>query len=149
MNFCLLNTLLVAQNKIIIQFRNGTENALLLDQLQKITFNAGMLEMKNKSEIIQSIKIEEIQKIRFGTNSSISLPESDRILQIFPNPVTEYFTVKNAPAENSTAIIYSIDGRKIKEIIVNSAAQNINVTELQPGIYLLRIDKFTFKFSKL
>lgn len=147
--FCFLSMQSIAQKSIIVQLRNGSESYVQLEQLQKITLGASMLELRNPSEILQSFKIEEIQKIRFGVYSSITSPTSEFNLQVFPNPVTDFFTIRNAPKETYKATIHSIDGRIIKEISNIGENQEINVAELQTGIYLLRVNKSIIKFSKL
>ncbi len=147
--FCLKNTGSMAQKSIIVQLRDGSENGVQLELLQKITFNAGFLQLRKTSEIIRTYSVDDIQKICFGIYSSVISPDYEGNLKIFPNPVSDYFTIKNAPSEKYIASIFSIDGRIIKEVIVNDEKQQINVEELQSGIYLLRINKSTIKFSKL
>lgn len=149
MNFGTLSVNSVAQKSIIVQLRDGSESALQLELLQKMTFATGILELRNPSEILLSFNIEEIQKIRFGVYSSVVSPATERVLQLFPNPVSDYFTLKNASKETCKATIFSIDGRIMKEIILKGENQQINVTELKTGIYLLRTNKSTLKFSKL
>ncbi len=147
--FCLTNAASIAQKSIIVQIRDGSESGVQLELLQIITFNAGFLQLRNTSDIIRSYSVDDIQKISFGIYSSVISPDHEGNLQVFPNPVSDYFTIKNAPPEKYIASIFSIDGRIIKEVIVNEENQQINVEELQSGIYLLRINKSTIKFSKL
>lgn len=149
MIFWLTNFSSVAQKSIIMQFRVGSESGLQLDQLQKITFSSGMLQLRSSSEILQSYKVEDIQKIRFGLFSSVISPELKVKLNAFPNPASDFLIIKNAPYENFTATIFSIDGRLQKQIIVANINQPIDISELQPGIYLLCINQLTIKFSKL
>jgi hypothetical protein len=79
-----------------MQFRDGSESGLQLDQVQKITFSSGILQLRSSSEILQSYKVEDIQKIRFGLFSSIISPVSKENLFVFPNPVSDFLYIKNS-----------------------------------------------------
>jgi hypothetical protein len=131
-----------------MQFRDGSEIGLQLDQLQKITFSSGMLQLWSSSEILQSYKVENIQKIRFGLFSSVTSPELKVKLNVFPNPASDFLIIKNAPYENFTVTIFSIDGHLQKQIVTN-INQPFDVSDLQSGMYLLCINQLTIKFSKL
>jgi len=149
MIFWLTNFSSLAQKSIIMQFRDGSESGLQLDQLQKITFSSGMLQLWSSSEIFQSYKVEDIHKIRFGLFSSVITPELKEKINVFPNPASDFLIIKNAPYENFTATIFSIDGHIQKQIIITNVNQPVDVSDLQPGIYLLCINQLTIKFSKL
>jgi hypothetical protein len=148
MIFWLTNFSSLAQKSIIMQFRDGSEIGLQLDQLQKITFSSGMLQLWSSSEILQSYKVENIQKIRFGLFSSVTSPELKVKLNVFPNPASDFLIIKNAPYENFTVTIFSIDGHLQKQIVTN-INQPFDVSDLQSGMYLLCINQLTIKFSKL
>jgi hypothetical protein len=148
MIFWLTNFSSLAQKSIIMQFRDGSEIGLQLDQLQKITFSSGMLQLRSTSDILQSYKVENIQKIRFGLFSSVTSPELKVKLNVFPNPASDFLIIKNAPYENFTVTIFSIDGHLQKQIVTN-INQPFDVSDLQSGMYLLCINQLTIKFSKL
>jgi hypothetical protein len=85
--------------------------------------------------------------------SKISLPnlsttnfDIENQVSIYPNPTSNYLTLKNV-LENSKIIISDLNGRIIKQFIYQKP--NIDLQSLEKGIYLLTInnDK-TFKFIK-
>lgn len=83
--------------------------------------------------------------------ASLSNPEfnSDSTLKIYPNPVLDNLNVQSYKPIKETAI-YDLVG---KLIIVNRNAEIIDVSNLAPGVYILKAINFTgdtsfFKFIK-
>ena len=65
------------------------------------------------------------------------------VLQIFPNPVTDYVSVSYPAAPVKTTVsIYSMDGKKrITSIIAAGSGQSaIDVSALQKGLYFIKLD---------
>ncbi len=58
---------------------------------------------------------------------------------VFPNPADNYFTL-NIPEFNSQKFeIYSIEGKKIKQIRLSSQSSNIDITDISNGTYIYKI----------
>lgn len=70
--------------------------------------------------------------------------------EIFPNPATDFITLKNA--EFTTAYIYSAGGKLVKEIKFNDGIDAISIDNLSPGLYLLKFandgKEYNMKFIK-
>jgi len=64
---------------------------------------------------------------------------SKNSVSVYPNPVTENLTVSMNFKKAETAEIYSLEGRKISETNINSNNNVINVSNLNKGVYLLKI----------
>jgi Secretion system C-terminal sorting domain len=68
-------------------------------------------------------------------------------IQIFPNPVNDILNIKTDNNQKINALILSdINGREIINQTLNT--ENINVSELQKGIYFLKIDSDNGIFTK-
>ena len=69
---------------------------------------------------------------------------------IYPNPVQNRLTIQSNKIEIQKVEIYSVLGKKIKEI--ERSFNNINVDDLSSGLYLLKIysenQSFTTKILK-
>jgi Secretion system C-terminal sorting domain len=74
-------------------------------------------------------------------------------LKIYPNPSNDYVSIINPTYENAVLNIYDINGQKIKEEIVQKEANNIDISNLKSGIYVLKIQSegkaFISKFIKI
>ena len=72
-------------------------------------------------------------------------------MQIYPNPVREVLNFSGDERINKV-VIFSAEGRKITEKILQKGERGINVDSLVQGIYLIQVftkdDVKTFKFIK-
>uniref|UniRef100_UPI003F716244 T9SS type A sorting domain-containing protein n=1 Tax=Chryseobacterium aquaticum TaxID=452084 RepID=UPI003F716244 len=72
-------------------------------------------------------------------------------MQIYPNPVREVLNFSGEERINKV-VIFSAEGRKITEKILQKGERSINVNSLVQGIYLIQVftkdDVKTFKFIK-
>lgn len=70
----------------------------------------------------------------------VGLPEEQSSdITIFPNPAADAFTVSGIIGVK-TLQIHDLEGRLVRTARMNSEGGTINVRDLQPGVYLLRID---------
>lgn len=59
---------------------------------------------------------------------------------VYPNPVQNYFTLANVPANNYSVEIYAITGRKVFERrIISSETVTVNLPVMTEGMYILQI----------
>ncbi|MFA0961509.1 discoidin domain-containing protein [Roseivirga sp. BDSF3-8] len=76
-----------------------------------------------------------------GSVARLSAPGTPAdTFEIFPNPALNQLTVR-APAGNdkATILILGADGRHIRTHTLNSTQKRMDVSQLQPGLYFLRI----------
>jgi hypothetical protein len=69
----------------------------------------------------------------------LAVDETDDV-SIFPNPATDYLMLQSADEIKAVNVI-SLTGSLVKSFQPNSQAVEINLDELQPGIYLVSIKK--------
>ena len=63
----------------------------------------------------------------------------DYSTNIFPNPAKNNITIENSNFEINTVKFYNISGQLVKSENVNSMRTNLNVSDLNKGIYILEI----------
>jgi len=67
--------------------------------------------------------------------------ENTDVFTFFPNPVKEVLTVKLKGTEEKTTIrIVDIRGVVMKQVVVNSLSNEIDVAKLPKGVYVISID---------
>jgi hypothetical protein len=70
-------------------------------------------------------------------------------LNIYPNPVEDFLVINNIFDRPQKIEIYSITGRILKSINLDSANNEVDVSSLNPGVYILKTeDSKTHKFIK-
>jgi len=77
------------------------------------------------------------------STTSIEESEVSTELRIFPNPVAEQLSVEGL-APDQELLIYSLGG----QVLLKTSEQDIDVSQLTPGIYLLKADQKVFRFVK-
>ena len=90
------------------------------------------------------------QAVALGNNTITQTSE----FEIYPNPTSNVLHIQNNSGVTMNAInIYSINGSLIKQIKSNEVVTTISVSELQSGIYFVKIEAnnqfITKKFIKL
>lgn len=65
-------------------------------------------------------------------------------VKIYPNPVKEILNISGITNQQNYQIL-SIDGKVLKN---GTTEKSINVNQLSKGVYLLKLEKNTFKFIK-
>jgi len=76
------------------------------------------------------------------TDTSNPEPENEAELSVFPNPMTDYITVKSIHASITNTVLFDLLGQKIPISIMRESADKINVHPIQnlpPGVFSLSV----------
>jgi hypothetical protein len=60
-------------------------------------------------------------------------------LAIYPNPVKDVLNVKTETMNFESVQIYDVKGRVVKDVIVNQNSSQLNVADLESGVYMIKI----------
>jgi hypothetical protein len=102
------------------------------------TFNFSNVIITNTENIdISSLALESGQLTVSGTQLSVEGQELERSIQLYPNPVKDILSIKSKAIVISKVAIYSVLGKKIKE--VKSNFESIGISNLSKGLYIIRI----------
>jgi len=147
---CLIgaSTLLTAQTKITIHLTDGSESSFNISADGKLYFSGNNLLIKDSIGITSSITLSQIRKIVFESNSSgiESHIESGQMF-IYPNPSSNYLRIGNISEQVVNVTIFSMNGK----VLLRSEYRNgdqIDVSNLSHGLYIVRVDEQAFKFCK-
>ncbi|MBP6758277.1 MAG: T9SS type A sorting domain-containing protein [Flavobacterium sp.] len=63
-------------------------------------------------------------------------------VKVYPNPVVnnQFFVSVPATVENATMELYGLDGKQLMKRTVKNAVEEVNVSGMTPGVYLLKIN---------
>ena len=92
--------------------------------------------------------------LEMGVALGISNPTSDRNgVVLYPNPTANVLYIDNKSGQSISNIeLYSINGSKVKQLKTNDALTEIAVSDLQSGIYFVKIEMnnqvLNYKFIK-
>lgn len=140
--------ILIAQN-IIIKFNNDSQFAPLITSVQKITFSDDKLFVDMKTGTDNSYNITDIRKIYFGNVTDNNVPESvdNQKILVYPNPASSFLILNNLPQSGSLCI-YSMSGAKVSEQTISDTQMQIDIENLTPGLYVLKVNQSTLKFIR-
>lgn len=81
--------------------------------------------------------------------STAGIKSLDNQVKLFPNPANNSLNIEIKESCNCNLDIYSALGQKIKTYPMKINSIKINISDLEPGIYFIRIENSDFKFIKL
>ena len=95
--------------------------------------------------------IDDFQITWQETNDAIlSINEGEmEPLNIYPNPAEDFLVINNIFDRPQKIEIYSITGKILKSVNLDSANNEVDVSSLNPGVYILKTEDYkTHKFIK-
>ena len=131
---------------LIIQMKNGSENAFFLKDKPKVTFEGTRLKVSATTGDV-SFALADVQRFTYAKKSTTGISEQ------VENPTGVTFEgdvlVISQLKANATANIYALDGKLIRQLKPQRAGTyRINLSELPSGLYLVKADNVTYKITK-
>jgi hypothetical protein len=130
---------------LIVNYAECTANQK--DELQAII--DGAIAVRDNPEATKADVDNELRKLRLAVAAlidgciQISVDEfTGDNLKIYPNPVSDHLFIDNL-AGYQTIEIYAATGNLIRIIEIDNASMSVNTSELQNGIYLVRVKSLT------
>ncbi|MEI7502422.1 MAG: T9SS type A sorting domain-containing protein [Paludibacter sp.] len=138
-----------AQNSLIVKLNNNSQSGYLLSSIDRITFSGGNLVLKYKDAATSSIILSDIDLLHFGIYSEVpELTSNELKIEVYPSPACNYIQLKNLPEEQIHIVVYRLDGGVLINKILMDRTQCIDISNLCNGIYLLKVNNKTLKFTK-
>jgi hypothetical protein len=141
----------MAQTPLTVVCKDGTEQQFLVnDEVGRVYFDETNLFVDEGIGSVTSVPLAVIRKIVFTPPlTSISDKLTTNSLPfIYPNPMKDYFSIANIAAEKIQVKIVSLEGRTVLSGEFTSDEQ-INISHLASGFYLIKINEVTLKIYKV
>ena len=146
----LLSMTAFSQTGVVITYYDNTQQQFNVQTTGKLFFSGDHLQIHIDDTVTQptSIPVTIIQRITFTNNLSTTQQTAAVIrLNLFPNPGSEYIQISSADEEILQVKIYNNNG----QLLQNGSyfpMQNIDVSNLESGIYWVHVNGATLKFVK-
>ena len=136
-----------AQDEVIFSIlkTDGSTTTFLMDRDSRIYYNDSQLLFFNGDETV-SINLSEIRKAYFTTPQDVEEVDNQQ-LTIYPNPAKDILRINNI-SDNQEVTIYSISGAVMKKVVV-SGDNDINISDLHHGMYIISAGNMFSKFIKM
>lgn len=86
--------------------------------------------------------------VRRISKAGISEMENALLMKIYPNPVSERFTIDNGKEIMKEMRLYDVVGKEVKRYEINDTNTEVNISDLPSGIYLLQVQTESTRITK-
>ena len=107
----------------------------------------GNMDINSDDEIWDFVSKYSINGLIEECNLSVNNNENYNQFSYHPNPIDSYLSITNH-SENKSIIIFDINSKSVYESYLNIGINRFDISDLQPGIYSVKIGQNTFKIIK-
>ena len=139
-----------AQTGVTVTYYDGTTQGFNVTTAGKLYFATDNLYVKldGTTTTPTTIPVTIIRKITFSNALNTTIfGENKNNLVLFPNPSLDVIRIKSDENEELKTKMYSLQGQLVLEGTYQSN-QDIDVSNLSSGLYLVQVNGLTIKFSK-
>lgn len=136
----------IAQKNITIQYRDNQEITYSINNNSKLNFLDNDLIISQPSGNIYYFDIDNIRKVYFSNSNSLSNTPPQNNINLYPNPSNSIINLSNIKS-NTLISIYNIKGVLVRSEIIYQD-QSINISNLNNGIYIVKVGNKEFKLVK-
>lgn len=140
-----LSTAFAQEVTFTIVKTDGTSADHVMSSDSKIYYSDTQIFIKSNGETV-SYNLSELRKAYFSVNDDVNEVDNQQFA-IYPNPATDVLRINNL-SDNQHVTIYSIDGKMVKKFTM-SAESEINISDLQLGLYIIGVGNEFSKFIKM
>ncbi len=135
-----------------IEFQDGTEETQDLNLLDNFKFPDNLLQVNYLSGESDSYDLSAVSTVYFLeesiTTAVDNMKSENQEVSVFPNPASDVIYLKNISETGIYLCIYEIDGKLIKSEVISDVNQSFDISNLQNGIYIIKINNQAIKFIK-
>ena len=152
-SFILCNLQVLGTNNLVVTYTNNESLNYLTKNIKSIRFDSKNMVFHSKGVPFENMQqtmstpLNEVRKISFKKNELPVNTEQTEILNTYPYPTDGWLHISNTH-ENQQIYLYNITGTCVLEFQTNSICTSIDLSELEKGIYILRINSQTEKIIK-
>jgi hypothetical protein len=129
---------------------DNSGNSINVNSLRKITFGSGNVILNYQTGNVENVPASSIRKIVFTSVTGINdLHIDTESMFVYPNPGIDYISLKNLPAGDLTVAIYTLCGNQLLNLQHYTNTDQINISELTKGVYIIKVNNQALKFMKL
>lgn len=146
--FTCISLLANAQSTVLRITKTGNSTLdFQVSQISKVLFNDSTMIINMTDGFINNIPISSIRS--FVVRDFTKLVEIEqRTLVVYPNPVSSNIMLLNLDYQTHLADIYAVTGQLLLQKFVSFTNNIIDVSALKEGIYVLKLNGQTIKFTK-
>ena len=137
-----------AQDNVTVNTASG-QKVYKMDDIESITFDGATMKVNKNSKETETINIAEITNISFDVSTGVNgLKVKDENLLISVKAGSNIIEIGGYDnSKNYSVDIFNTAGAKVLGY-ANWRGEQLNISSLSKGVYVLKINNTTLKFSK-
>ena len=138
-----------AQAVVTVVTTDGEKHATIITETGHVSIGneSVTLYASSDSNATSSYAIEDVAKMLFSTNMSVTKVTDEVRINLYPNPSGDHFTVDGIGHGEQVLAIYSMQGKEVMRTTCH-AGDRIDISSLAQGAYLVRIGNNVGKIVK-
>jgi hypothetical protein len=137
-----------AQAEVTVVENNGTTSTIVVSNLGKIYFSAERMYIDAGDGTVSDFAVSDIQKLTFNSlYTGVNQLEHQSSVLIYPNPATNFFKIAAESEQTLHVQLFSLTGQLLTDTYCQTD-EAVNISELQSGIYFVKVNGATFKLLK-
>lgn len=138
-----------SQTGVVVSYYEDSSQSFTINTGGKLYFSEDNLYIQTDvTSTPFSIPVTIINKITFSSALGVEdVTVKEQNLLLYPNPAKNYIKIKSEQVDNFEISIYNIRG----ELILKGkylSDEDIDISNLENGLYLMRVNGLTSKFIK-
>lgn len=130
-----------AQN-MTIENRDGQSTAVDMEQLRKLTFQDGTMTVTQENGQSASFNTSGIERLKFGSTTKV---ETVKAIDGKVEYSAQGLTAVVHDSKDQTISIFNLSGKSVLEQKITQDIQEISLSGLSKGVYLLKLGNRTVK----
>ncbi|MCX6308886.1 MAG: T9SS type A sorting domain-containing protein [Bacteroidia bacterium] len=136
---------LQAQN-MVLRLQGGTDQTILLSNLQKITFSNNNMVLNYMTGNTQAYGLSSLEKLFFSTYTTFKNTKISQANILF-NPSDNQIHFRNLAEGHYPVSVFRTDGATVFSTTITNN-ESIDISGLPSNIYLVHINNQSLKFKK-
>jgi len=136
-----------AQVVVTVLTNDGEEHPITLSSSGELQISDESLTVVASSDDTYSYSLDEVSKVLFAGQVSIREVEAGPAISAYPNPAGSYFVLQGVDEGQHQLTVYGSNGSKVLSTLYQ-AGQQVDISELPQGLYLVRVDNSVTKLIK-
>lgn len=136
-----------AQAEVTVIENNGTVSTIMVSDLGKIYFSEERMYIDAGEGTVSDFAVLDIRKMTFNTVTGIANYGKNANILLYPNPASDFFKIATDEVQTMHVQLYSLTGQLLTDTYCQ-ANEAVNISELQSGIYFVKVNGVTFKLIK-
>ena len=146
--FLCFSCLIQAQSTVLrITKTDNSTSSFDVSQLNTVMFNDTTMIVELSNGTVNNFPINTIRSFVVRDITGINEIQAHSLI-VYPNPATTTIQLLNLEAQTQPANVYAVTGQLLLVKPVSSTDNTIDVSVLKQGIYILKLNGQTIKFSK-